>query len=337
MTEEQIKDDMEGGSKDAAAKGKIPELAGDDYDQLLEILIEPSRALSVEAGREVVLTKDGGVLHFTGSNRYGGAPISKEQAVWVGERLFGLDTIELGNADYSFKPVKPIAYDEAHHMETSQALSIIPVLYGSQPNLGVYYQSLGGKYPAPSELLKQMKLDEAKRVQEVAAEDMLRDILYVAEIMYEAGADGINLDTCASSGDAEFYGALMASEKIIEKTGLPVQVGMATEMIAGVHTELKYSGQRLAGMWPHQQGKMVEKSGASIFGPVVNTKVNKTLPWNLARALTFLKQVRKDVNIPIHANVGMGVCGVPMFDVPPIDAVTRVGKAIITMANVDGL
>jgi dimethylamine--corrinoid protein Co-methyltransferase len=39
----------------------------------------------------------------------------------------------------------------------------------------------------------------------------------------------------------------------------------------------------------------------------------------------------------VHANVGMGVGGVPMFEVPPADVLTRASAAMVMIANVDGL
>jgi len=122
-----------------------------------------------------------------------------------------------------------------------------------------------------------------------------------------------------------------------KETSLPVEVGMAGEMILGMHCELEYQGQRLAGLWPHEQGKLLEKAGASIFGPVVNTRTTKSFPWNLGRALTFIKAVRKAVQIPIHVNMGMGVCGIPMTEITPVDAVTRAAKAMITITGIDGI
>jgi dimethylamine--corrinoid protein Co-methyltransferase len=104
-----------------------------------------------------------------------------------------------------------------------------------------------------------------------------------------------------------------------------------------MHCELEYEGKRLAGLWPHDQGKLIEKAGASIFGPVVNTRPTKSFPWNLARALTLVKVVSQAVQIPIHVNMGMGVGGVPMTEITPMDAVTRAAKAMITVADIDGI
>ena len=337
MTREQISGDLENGSKDAADKGHVPELTSNELERVLNIMVEPTKIVGIERGKEIVLSRDGGVLKYTGCARYAGAPLSKEQGIIIGERIVGFDTMELGHADYSFKPCKPIAFDEAHHMENAEMMSVIPIFYGAMPNLGVYYQTLGGRWPAPSELLKEGKLKESRHVQEKAAEDLVRDIMYIAKIMDQSGADGLNMDTTAAAGDAEFYASLKAVEQVRKETSLPVEVGMAGEMILGMHCELEYQGQRLAGLWPHEQGKLLEKAGASIFGPVVNTRTTKSFPWNLGRALTFIKAVRKAVQIPIHVNMGMGVCGIPMTEITPVDAVTRAAKAMITITGIDGI
>lgn len=337
MISQQIKLELENGTKDAAKKGRIPELTSSELERLFEIITEPTKIVSLPRGKEIVLTRDGGVLKYTGCSRYAGVPMSKEQAVLVGERFIGFDTMEIGHADYSIKPVKTFIDDEAHHMENIQMECIIPCLYGAMPNLGVYYQSLGGRWPSPTELMKQGKLKEAQTVQEEAAEELTKDILFIAKTIYRAGSDGLNFDTTAAAGDAEFYATLKAVETIAQEINLPVEVGMASEMIIGTHTTLEYDGKRLAGLWPHQQGKLVEKAGASIFGPAVNTKTTASFPWNLARALTFIKVCTKEVQIPVHVNMGMGVGGIPMSDIPPVDAVSRAAKAMVEIANVDGI
>jgi dimethylamine--corrinoid protein Co-methyltransferase len=337
MTKEQISAEMEAGSNDAAEKAHIPGLTGDEFDHILEIITEPSKVVSVERGREIVLTRDGGVLKYTGHMLCAGAILSKEQGVSVGERIIGLDTMELGHADYSFKPCKAIAFDEAQHMENAQMVSIIPLFYGAMPNLGTYYRTLGGSWPAPTDLLKEGKIKESRETQEHAAADLKRDIIYLAKIMDQSGSDGLNLDTTAAAGDAEFYATLNAVEQVKKGTNLAVEVGMATEMILGMHCELEYQGTLLAGLWPHQQGKLIEKAGASIFGPVVNTKTTKSFPWNLARAVTFIKAVTKSAQIPVHCNMGTGVCGVPMTEIPPVDAVTRAAKAMVEITDIDGI
>ena len=104
-----------------------------------------------------------------------------------------------------------------------------------------------------------------------------------------------------------------------------------------MHGELKYGGERLAGLWPHQQVKLVAKAGANIFGPVVNTNSSKDSPWNLGRAVTFIKAAVEASPIPCHVNMGMGVGGIPMFETPTIDAVSHASKAMVEVAGVDGI
>jgi len=70
---------------------------------------------------------------------------------------------------------------------------------------------------------------------------------------------------------------------------------------------------------------------------VVNTNSNMSFPWNIARAVTFIKACSEASNIPVHANVGMGVGGTPMAYVPPTDVVSRATKALVEIAKIDGL
>ena len=118
---------------------------------------------------------------------------------------------------------------------------------------------------------------------------------------------------------------------------MAVEMGMAGEFIIGMHGQITFKGQRLAGMFPHQQVKVAEAAGVDIFGPVINTNCSRSFPWNLARAVTFVKQTSVESNIPIHVNAGMGVGAVPMSPTPPIDCVSRVSKAMVQVGRVDGL
>lgn len=337
MTKEQIKDDVEDGAEEAAQKAHIPGLSSSDMDEINEIMTEPTLTVGLEPGREVVLTTDGSYMKYGGISRYAGVPMSKEQALWTAERVLGFDTMDLGTTDYSIKPVKSIILDEAVEVENCQLISIVPLLYGAMPNLGIYYQSLGGKWSSPVDLLKQGKIAEAKKTQEDAAQDLNTDITYVARIMHQAGADGINLDTTGAAGDAEFYATLQGVENVIKETGMAVEVGMSGEMIQGMHMELTYKGKRLAGLWTHEQGKLVAESGASIFGPTVNTRLGKSFPWNVGYSVTLVKQCVQEVPIPIHVNMGMGVCGIPMVETVPVECASRAARAMVTVANVDGI
>ena len=131
--------------------------------------------------------------------------------------------------------------------------------------------------------------------------------------LWEAGADGINFDTAGAGGDADFLATLLAVERLRAKyPAMGIMVGMAGEIVLGTHGELEYHGTRLAGLKPEGQCRVVQEAGATVFGPAVNVNTSRTVAWNVARALTFMKPCMDVARIPVHANVGMGVGGVPM-------------------------
>lgn len=222
-------------------------------------------------------------------------------------------------------------------MRVAQLNNVMPILYGSMPNLGMYTQP-DGPMENWSELLPAGEIDRARAAQESAIENCIDDIVHVAENMFEAGADGVNLDTCGASGDSDFLAALRAVEIIREKfPTLGVEMGMAGEFVLGMHGNLSYKGARLAGMYPHQQVKMAEEAGATIFGVAINTDCNQSFAWNIAKVCTMVKKCVEDAKIPIHVNVGMGVGGVSMAEILPIDVVSRSDMALIEIGRTDGL
>ncbi len=338
MTPDQLRRDLVEGSEAAAAKGRIPALEEREVDYLLDMFASPSRVWGVERGHEAVLTKDGSANTIYSSRLSSGvaAPLGREAAVRLFETAFAFDTMEVGHTDYSVKPAKFLATLEREHVELLQQVTILPLFYGFMPNLGLYYRP-EGPFPNPSDLLPQGKIAEAREAQEQALEACRADIVWLSRQMIEATTDGLNYDTVASTGDADFLAALQACETVTSTTGHPVEIGMASEMVLGFHGELEYDGVRLAGLWPHQQLKLAEKAGAAIFGPVVNTNTRKSCAWNVARAVTFVKAVTAAAAIPIHANVGLGVGGVPMCEVAPADMVTRASAAMIEIGRADGL
>ena len=338
MTPDEVRRDVVEGSEAAAARAKIPTLDESERDYLVDMMCCPSRIWGVERGHEAVMTKDGGTNTLISSRLSCGvaAPIGRETAVRLFETAFAFDTMEVGHIDYSVKPSKFIVSVEQEHMELLQHTTILPLFYGFMPNLGRYYEP-DGSYPNPSDLLPRGKIEEARRAQEEALEACQADVIWQSKMMVDTGADGINLDTVASTGDAELLATLRATEEITSTTDLPVEVSMAAEMVLGFHGELEYKGTRLAGLWPHQQMKLVETAGASIFGPVVNNNSKKSCAWNIARAVTFVKACTTDAQIPIHPNVGGGVGGVPMCEVSPLDIVTRASAAMIEIGKADGL
>lgn len=334
MTTEEIRNDIEAGMKEAVAGGKVPELSQEEMDHLFDIITMEGNVVGVKRGSEVVSTSDSGCFKLSYQSHI---PMDRTTSVLINERVLGLDSVDIGNIDYSYKSVKPILHDEAKIMEIAQAQAVIPVLYGGMPDLGRYTKP-DGPVENWSELLPLGKIKEAMAAQEEAVEHSVKDLVFIADGMEAAGADGINLDTCGASGDADFLAALKATEIIKEKhPDFGVEIGMAGEFVLGMHGRLKYDGKRLAGMYPHQQVELAEKAGASIFGPVVNTNSSKSFPWNLARTVTLMKACSEVANIPIHVNMGMGVGGTPMTPVPPTDVVSRAAKAMVEIAKIDGL
>lgn len=338
MEAAEIKRDIEEGTQDAARKGKISPMSESEIDQLVDIFTTPYKVLSVERGNEVILSTDGG----TGAVGYmeepsAGIPIGRPLMAKIWESVFCADTAELGHGDYSYKAVKPMVHVEQREMEEIQFSTVFPFWYGSMPNLGLYSQP-DGPVPNFCELLPQGKIKEAREAQEEAIEHAVKDIVYVASALHESGADGIDLDTCGAAGDADFYAALRATEILKNKyPDMCIMVGMAGELVIGMHGEIEYDGIRLAGLPPHKQAKLVQKAGGTIFGPAINTNASKSQPWNLAKAVTYTKSCTDQLDIPVHTNVGMGVGGVPMYEIPAPDAVSRVSKALAEIGKLDGL
>ncbi len=333
LTEGELRKDLEEGTKDAAAAGEIDPLTQDELNHLSDIFATRAKFTSVEMGREIVLSYDAGTLKI----RRVGLSTGRIHALQIYEKLLGADTMELAHVDYSFKPVKTIVGNEQPVLEQALLVTTAPLFYGAMPNLG-YYTQPDGPAPNPAELLPMGKISEARAAHEQTVELAVKDMVYVGSAMYESGADGINFDTTGAAGDPDFLATLRACEILKNKyPNMCIEVGMAGEFILGMHGELAYQDVRLAGLYPHQQVKLAEKAGVTIFGPVVNTNTSKSSPWNIARAVTFMKACGEASQIPIHVNMGMGVGAVPVIDHPPIDVVSRASKAMVEIVRLDGL
>ncbi|WNY25424.1 hypothetical protein MsAc7_09760 [Methanolapillus millepedarum] len=339
MTKDKIKEDILAGAGNAVDYGGVPDLSANEVEKLIEIITMPGKAVSVEYGMEVPVTHDIGTIRLDGDqgNSGVGIPSSRLVGILTHERAFGADTMELGHIDYSYKPVKPIVSQECQTMEMCQANTTIPLFYGAMPNMGLYYTP-DGPFENPGDLMKAFKIEEAFASIEHSAEHLSRDIVWIMQKLWASGADGVNLDTTAAAGDGDAFGTLNAVKALRQQfPDMYIEVGMAGESIIGMHGMLEFEGHVLAGLWPQQQAPIVEKAGASVFGPVVNTNTSRTFPWNLARSVTFIKEAAKVSKIPVHVDMGMGVGGIPMLETPPIDAVTRASKAMVEMAGVDGI
>jgi dimethylamine--corrinoid protein Co-methyltransferase len=338
MTESEMKRGIEEGTKDAAERAKVPPLSEDEMKHLFNIYSSPRRFVSVEMGNEVPFTYDGSTLKIcAGATPHHGIETGRRTATEIYERLLGADTMDFGHVDFSFKPVKTILAEEQESMEQTLLATIIPVNYGAMPNLGAYTQP-DGPFPNPTELLNKGKIKEARAACEEMVEAAVKDMVYIASGMYEVGVDGIDFDTTGAFGDADFLAALRATEILKKKyPDIFIELGMASEFVLGIHGGLAYDGVRLAGLYPHQQVKLAEKAGVTVFGPVVNVNTSMSCVQNIARALTLVKPCVENSKIPIHCNTGMGVGGTPLVPITPIDAVSRGSTALVEIGGVDGL
>lgn len=329
----EIKEDLEAGTQDAAERGDIAPLDEDDLARLLEICTRPGKIVGVEKGHEIVMTGDAPSIGSVPR----GFSVNRLQMLQTYERVCGMDTAESGFIDYSYKAVKTVASEERSWVEQASHLLTIPLFYGAMPDLGRYSRP-DGPVPNWAELLPKGKIAEARAAQEEAVELCVEDLVYVASEMYEGGAQGIDFDTSGAAGDADFYAALKATEILKKKyPDICIEMGMAGEFVLGMHGELFYDGVRLAGLYPHEQVKLAQKAGVTIFGPVVNNICNESFAYNLARAVTFCKACVQASKIPVHPNVGLGVGAVTTVEVLPVDVVSRVSVAMAEVAKADGL
>ena len=328
LTRDEVRRELEDGTRSAAERAKVSVLSSGELDHLLDICALRTRFTGVEVGDEVVLTYDG-----TGGQLIG----SRLDDLRTFEQYIGADCVELYHMDYSFKAVKTVLPSEQQSLRNAQCLLTVPLQYGAMPDLGRYSQP-DGPIANWSELLPQGQIEAARAAQVQAAELAVRDMVTVADGVWEAGADGIDLDTAGAAGDADFLAALRAVAEIRTRhPDMGIELGMANEFVLGMHGELEWGGVRLAGLWPREQMNLAAQAGATIFGPAVNVNTSRSFPWNLARALTLVKPCAETATIPVHMNVGMGVGGVPMAVRPPVDAVSRVARACVEILRIDGL
>lgn len=333
MTKAEIRKEIEEGVTEGSKKAKCPALTDDDIDKLMDIICDPRKFISVERGNELVLTYDSQPLKLQRL----GLPISRPHILQTYERALMADTLEMAYVHYSAKPLKMIYPEEEYQVAEALLITTPALLYGVMPNMPLYTKP-DGPCENASELMPKGLINEARESSMRAAELMENDLVLLGKNMYEAGADGVDFDTTAAGGDTEFYGALRAVERLREMyPKMNIEVGMSGEFIIGFHGEVKYKGERLAGMFPHDQCRMVAAAGANVVGAVVNTNTRKSFPWNIAKALTMCKYAAEVSPIPVHANVGMGVGGVPMQITPPIDCVSRASTAMAEIGKLDGL
>ena len=328
MTPGEIRADVEAGSEIGARRAKAEQLSAAEIDHLVDIFASEAKFSAVDIGDEVVLS-------FDGSGNLDSGTRVDELYSYQSHR--GADMLELFAIDYSYKAIKTILSFEAQAMKNAQLNLIAPLQYGAMPDLGRYSKP-DGPIPNWSELMPLGRIAEAREAQEEAIGHAVADMVFVADGMWAAGADGLDFDTAGAAGDGDFLAALTAIETIRSRyPDCGIELGMASECVLGMHGELTYEGRRLAGMWPKEQMKVAQEAGATMFGPAVNVNTTRSVAWNVARACTIIKPCMDEAEIPIHPNVGMGVGGVPMSPYPPADATSRVSRALVDILKIDGL
>ena len=327
-TRSELRADIEAGTAEGARRAKCPPLDADELDHLLDIYASPASFTAVDIGEQVVLSCDGGGSKMTGTDL---------QDLLESEQRLGQDILELWHIEYSYKAIKTILPFQQQVMQNAQLMLTAPIQYGAQPNLAFYSKPDG---PAENwfELLPQGRIAESRAAVEEAMEHATRDFVYVSDGMMEAGADGMDFDTTGGAGDADLLSTLRAVEQIRRTwPEAGIELGMAGEFVIGVHGELEWKGRRLAGMWPKEQLEVAQDAGATIFGPAVNIRASQSCAWNAAFALTVVKPCMEVARIPVHPNVGQGVCGVPVNGYPGEDASSRAAKACVEILRCDGL
>jgi len=65
MTDDEVRKDVEEGTKDAAERAEVPLLTKDEIEHIVDIYVRPERVVSVEPGKEVVLSSDEGTVKIT--------------------------------------------------------------------------------------------------------------------------------------------------------------------------------------------------------------------------------------------------------------------------------
>ena len=301
MTRSELRADIESRLRGAAATAKVPPLTQDELDHLLEIYASPARFTGVDIGSEVVLSFDGSGMKTIASRIAGSrdlrAVVRRRHDRAAPRRLL----LQGGQGHRALR---------AQEMHDVLQRTVAPVQYGAQPNLGLYSKP-DGPCDNWSELLPLTRIDEARAAQEEAVPLAVKDMVYVAEAMHEAGADGLDFDTSAAAGDADFLATLLAVEEVRRRCpDLGIEVGMSGEFVLGMHGRVDLPGSAPGGPVAEGPDEAGGQAGATIFGPVVNVKTGKSCAWNVARACTIVKPCMAEATIPIHMNVGMGVGGV---------------------------
>ena len=226
---------------------------------------------------------------------------------------------------------------EQHHVEAACNTTILPIFYGFMPNLGLYFQP-DGPFPNPSDLLPRGQIEEARAATGRGDRHPRRG----------PQVDDRHDGRRRGRRDQLRHHRLDRRRRVPRHpAGRRVGVAEHRRWRRGRH------GGRDGARLPRRARVRRRTSGRPVAAPADEARRagrrrpssarsstptrGKTSPWNIARSVTFVKACTKDATIPIHPNVGMGVGGVPSFEVPPADVVTRASAAMIEVGGADGL
>ena len=182
MSPAQVKEDLLAGTKDAADKGRVPELSSADLDHLFDIVADKNRVVGVEPGEEIVFSDDVTTIRMSDDEGAGGGiglPMSRTLSTLVHERAFAQDSALMETAAGANVPeTKAELNTEMQAIETTQLLLTVPLLYLTGAFLLWYFDPLG-PCGNPSELLPQGKIQESRDAQEEAAAKASEDLIYM--------------------------------------------------------------------------------------------------------------------------------------------------------------
>jgi dimethylamine--corrinoid protein Co-methyltransferase len=180
LTRGELRAELEDDTQAAAGRGKVPPPETHELELLLDIFASAARFSAVDIGDEVVVSFDG-----SGTPQQG----SRLSALLQYEQCLAVDTCELYHMDCSYKAVKTVVGAEQQAMKEAQERLTIPVQYGAQPDLG-RYSAPDGPCGNWSELLPQVRVDDARQAQEAAVALAVEDMVYVAGKLWAAGVQG---------------------------------------------------------------------------------------------------------------------------------------------------
>ena len=254
------------------------------------------------------MTKDGCVNALNSSRMSSGvvAPVNREVGVRLFESMLGFDSMEVSHNDYSVKPQRFLKALEQLHMELLQETTIFPLLYGFMPNLGLYYRPdgsfaepvrpaapgqdrRGAPHPGrgPSGLPGRLHPHERLHARDGRRRHRLRH-------------RGLHRRRRVPGRRSRRPSTSPASPACRSRSACRPRWSWASTASSNTRA------RALPACGPISSSKLCEKAGAAIFGPVVNTNTKKSTPWNLARAVTFVKACTADRQDPDPRQRGHG-------------------------------